>query len=517
MTCTPLLDDRFLLLETLGQGGMGRVYRAFDRFEERFVALKVPLAPESPGPAHPLSAEYDAWSRLRHPNIIRAYELGRAQCGPIPAGTPYLVLESFAGLPAHRVLRPGRTDSEALEQLARRILAALAHVHDCGLVHRDLKPANVLVGTSRRGPLRTKLTDFGLAAEFGRAGSPGCLSGSVSFAAPESVIGLPIDGRTDLYGLGILLFRLATGKMPFDSRDPEEILRWHLEGPPIDPAPIRAAHSERLARLVRRLTCRDPEQRPASAAEALTLLGGSRVRARRAPRHDDDRADVAALRLALDSARLGARRVHRLPAAANARRSLERNVRVLSQIHGAVFLHLRAGMGPSTSNLDRVVLRMLVRRGSQARALIAKHRLHRGLPLALLGGLPLWDRVRPSGELETTDRTSLRIMARGIRSLLVSSAARRTTVLLVEPGALQDPLVRELVSELHGDLGNGPDRCRGGLLVLVPDDAEGSRRRKLRPTRRCNRAIGIARSSLPRAQDPPLTALPAQGGARRCR
>ena len=118
-----------------------------------------------------------------------------------------------------------------------------------------------------------------------------------------------MDGRTDLYGLGILLFHLATGKMPFDSRDPGEVLRWHLDGPPIDTSPIR---TRTLARLVQRMTCRDPEQRPASAAEALFLLGGPRVRARRTRRDpDDDRTEPTALRLALDSARLGARRVHR--------------------------------------------------------------------------------------------------------------------------------------------------------------------------------------------------------------
>ena len=122
MSSTPLLDDRFLLLESLGSGGMGRVFRAFDRVEEWWVAVKVLFSRERPGPAHPLSAEYEAWSRLRHPNIVEAYELGRAERGPIEAGTPYLVLESFRGLPADRTLVPGATSHGHLELLARGLL-----------------------------------------------------------------------------------------------------------------------------------------------------------------------------------------------------------------------------------------------------------------------------------------------------------------------------------------------------------------------------------------------------------
>ncbi len=212
--------------------------------------------------------------------------------------------------------------------------------------------------------------------------------------------------------------------------------------------------------------------------------------------------------------------MQRLPPGADARRSLVRKARVLAQVHGALFLHLRSRTRRSSSNLDRVVLRMLVHCGPKARAVVAKHRLYRGLPLALLGGLPLWDRVRPSGELDTADRASLRLMARGIRSLVVSSAASRTTVLVVEPGSLRDPLVKELVSELMRALGDGREHGRGGLLLLLPEDAADDARLREgdgKPTLRCNRAIGIARSSLPRPPDPPLAARPARRAVLRCR
>jgi serine/threonine-protein kinase len=413
-----------------------------------------------------LSAEYEAWSRLRHPNIVEAYELGRAERGPIEAGTPYLVLESFRGLPADRALVAGATSHGRLELLARDLLDALGHVHRQGLVHRDLKPGNVLVGRAKRGPGRIKLTDFGLATESGRAGTPGAFSGSVPYAAPESLLGGPVDGRTDLYGVGILLYYLATGKMPFGSRDPGEVLRWHLEGSPADPRESGSDHPDRFARFVRRMTARDPNGRPASAEEAISLLGGPRILRRRlAPSHPD-RAERAALRLALDAARLGARRPFPLPADPAGRRSLIREARVLAQVHGLCFLHLRAGRRKGSSNLAQVVLRLLLDRGRGVRAMIAKHALHRGLPLGLLGGLPVWDRLR--ADRGPDNETDLRATARGVVALVISSARRRTLVLAAECGVAGDPLARLVLEGLERQWDNRSDRSRGGLLALMP-------------------------------------------------
>jgi hypothetical protein len=426
----------------------------------------VPFSRERPGPAHPLSTEYEAWSRLRHPNIVKAYELGRAERGPIEAGTPYLVLESFRGLPADRALEPGVVPPEELELVAHRVLDALAHVHRHGLVHRDLKPGNVLVGRTRRGPGRIKLTDFGLATESGRAGTPGCVSGSVAYVAPESLLGQPVDGRTDLYGLGILLFQLATGELPFESKDPSEMLRWHLEGPPADLRKLRSDHSDRFARFVRRLTDRDPGGRPSSAEDAVRLLGGSRASSRPQLPRFTDRSGRTELRLAIDAARLGARRPFALPARPTARRSLIREARVLAQVHGLRFLHLRGGRRKGSSNLAQVVLRLLVDRGSGVRAMIAKHGLHRGLPLGLLGGLPVWDRLKATER--GPDDAELRATARGVVALVISSARLRTLVLAVEGAAAGDPLARLVVEALGREWDNRSDRSRGGLLALLP-------------------------------------------------
>jgi hypothetical protein len=495
---TPLLDNRFLLLQTLGRGGMGCVYRAFDRAEERLVALKVHRSRERSGPSHPLCTEYDAWSRVQHPNIIRAFELGLATRGPIPDGTPYLVLEDFPGLPADRVLDPGRLGPVDLEEFSRRVLQALEHVHAAGLVHRDLKPANVLVGRTRKGPGRIKLTDFGLAAPVGQAGEPGRVSGSVPFVAPESVVGGPVDGRTDLYGLGILLYFLATGQMPVRSRDPGEVLRWHLEGPPADPRKVFPEYPERLSRFIRRLTARPPAHRPASAAEALVLLGDRPRSQGRQRQRDSHRAELATLRLALDAVRLGARRCHRLPSCRTASKAVLREAAVLCQVRGLFFYRLRAGGRRRTSNLGRLVLHLLIGRGAEVRKVIGRHGLHRGLPLGVLGGLPVWDRMRAESGPVPTDAASLRATARGVAAFLLDSAERQPIAIVVEKAATADPLARLTVDLLiraaSGKTSHLP--AKGGILLLLApgvdadqpaQPAQPASRRGSAPNRRCLR------------------------------
>jgi len=273
---SPFLDERFLLLETLGHGGMGSVFSAFDRVDRRLVALKVPRDEIPAGPAHPLAAEFEAWSRVRHPNVVRAYEMGRASDGPIPRGTPYLVLEHVAGRPAHQALRPGSVDPQTVEEIARQVLRALDHVHAEGLVHRDVKPGNVLVTPTRRGPGRVKLTDFGLAARTGDRSAPGRLSGSLPYASPEALLGSPIDGRADLYALGLLLHYLSTGALPFRGKTPESVIRWHLDGDEGDGG-IASRLPPRLARFVLRLRARDRSDRPGIRPGGAVAERGERV------------------------------------------------------------------------------------------------------------------------------------------------------------------------------------------------------------------------------------------------
>lgn len=463
----PVLDGRFLILERIGAGGMGEVFRAFDRAEERSVALKV-LRTEVPSNLpDSLAEEFRAWAALRHPFIVRAHEFRRAREGPFPADTPYLVLEYVRGLPVHRALAPGAVPPNRIEELARRLLAALSHVHASGLVHRDLKPGNVLVGRSNGALGRVKLTDFGLAAPAGIRREPGRFSGSLPYMAPESVLGVPLDGRADLYALGILLHLLASGRLPFDARDPEGVVRWHLECGGADPRARGAAIPERLARFVARLTARLPSDRPASAADALELLGAPRVAPASLP--VAFRGARAMSRLAFDLVRGGRSRWFPLPPSRAARREVVRDAGVLAQIHGFSVLELRPAGRPGSSNLDRLVLRTLLESEAAARAWAKRLRGEERLSLHLVGGLPMWDRLRCGAPDLARDADARDTVARAVASLWSRIAGERGLLLVVEPGALRDPVAAEAVAAFREEL----DRTRPGagaprVLVLAP-------------------------------------------------
>jgi len=446
---SPLLDDRFLPLESLGRGGAGRVLRAFDRTRQELVALKVLDLPARAGPAHPLSGEFEAWARLRHPNVVRVHELRRSRSGPLPSGTPYLVLEHVAGEPAHRALPPHAASESALLAVARQMLGALCHVHGHGLVHRDVKPGNVLV---RRGPraLYAKLTDFGLAAAAGRAEPPGCISGSLPYVAPEVLLGQPVDGRADLYGLGLLLYVLASGTLPMGTdAEPEAVLAWHLHGAELDLRARRPDLSPVFARFVARLAARAREARPADARTALTLAGATPPPPERAKMVPC--ATLAAVRLALDAARLGARRVLHVPAGGC------EEAAVRAQILGLAVLRPAADLAACT--LDLLV--ELRRQG-----------LVRGLPLVFLGGLPLRDRARWAQVVNSP--AAREAAAAGIAVLIAEAARRAARVVLVPAGAgAEDPLLAAMVQRLLELVERPPAGAGelGGLLVVLEDAA----------------------------------------------
>ncbi|HYR32195.1 MAG TPA: serine/threonine-protein kinase [Gemmatimonadales bacterium] len=213
------LGDDYELLEELGSGGFGRVYRARDLGLEREVAIKVlhPALTADLGVVERFRREAQLAARLSHPNIVGIYDIqGRA-------GLQWYVMELVLGENlAQRVQRHGALSLKATERLLSEALSALEHAHAKGLVHRDLKPENTLIEPDGR----LRITDFGLALALRgeRFGGATSRSGTPQFAAPEQLLGERVDPRTDLYSLGAVVYFALLGRPPFDGISPEAIL-----------------------------------------------------------------------------------------------------------------------------------------------------------------------------------------------------------------------------------------------------------------------------------------------------
>jgi tetratricopeptide (TPR) repeat protein len=280
-----LLNERYRLDAELGRGGMGVVYRAHDTLLDRDVAVKVLSSTGlgTEGRAR-LLREAQAAAGLNHPNIVSVHDAGEARIPDRvepagPAGPmPFIVMELVEGQSLHD-RRAGSLEETVA--VARQVCAALEHAHSRGIVHRDLKPENVLLtpdplaGTGR--PAETiasaKLSDFGLARSIAsRLSAEGAIAGTVFYLAPELALGQAYDGRADLYALGVMLYELATGRLPFMADDPVAVISQHLHAPPVPPRARDGAIPPALDALILRLLSKDPQDRPASAAEVLRAL-----------------------------------------------------------------------------------------------------------------------------------------------------------------------------------------------------------------------------------------------------
>jgi eukaryotic-like serine/threonine-protein kinase len=263
-----ILNNRYRLDSELGQGGMGVVYRGYDLLLGRDVAIKLlnKAGLGTQGRAR-LLREAQAVAKLNHPNIITVYDAGEAD------GAPFIVMELLSGLSLYEQ-KPASIDE--LVEVARQVCAALGHAHEHGIVHRDLKPENVIL-TSRRtdgaGELRVKLTDFGLARSVtSRQTIEGGLTGTVFYMPPEQAMGRELDGRADLYSLGVMLYELAAGRLPFAGDDPLTVIAQHLHAPAVPPSTFNPKIPAPLESLIMRLMGKQPEDRPATAEEVgLTL------------------------------------------------------------------------------------------------------------------------------------------------------------------------------------------------------------------------------------------------------
>jgi serine/threonine-protein kinase len=261
---------KYQIVEELGHGGMATVYRARDLRLEREVAVKIihKHLRESVEVGKRFEAEARAVAKLRHPNIIEVYDVSGDD-----EPEKYIVVELSRGVTLRKLLSQHvDMPAEVGAALGIELAAALAHAHAAGVVHRDLKPENVLIETE--GDVRVKLTDFGIAKILDAQGvtSTGQVLGSPAHMAPEQIEGGDVDARADVFGLGVLLYECMVGHLPFEGKNPAQVLRRVLEGSYAAADRERPAVGGRWARILSRALAKDAADRyPSADALAMAL------------------------------------------------------------------------------------------------------------------------------------------------------------------------------------------------------------------------------------------------------
>ncbi|HYA96499.1 MAG TPA: serine/threonine-protein kinase, partial [Methylomirabilota bacterium] len=272
------------MLERLGSGGMGTVWVAEDLLLGRRVALKFLSGDVATRPQalERFKFEARAASSLNHPNICTIYEIGQAD------GEFFIAMELVSGEPLDRYLGQHRPELQELLDLAIQIADALDAAHQKGLIHRDIKPANILI--TPRG--QAKILDFGLAkliaardseerpAKEGETmvtsavdlTSPGMAVGTTAFMSPEQARGRELDARSDLFSFGVVLYEMATEKLPFDGATPAIIFDGILNRAPVPPADVNPQVPPKLDEIIRTALEKDRDLRYQSAAEMRAEL-----------------------------------------------------------------------------------------------------------------------------------------------------------------------------------------------------------------------------------------------------
>ena len=262
---------RYRIVGELGRGAMGAVYRAVDPLIEREVAIKTLLQDLPPEILHEVQERFlrEARSagRLNHPNIVTIFDVGE------DAGVAYIAMELLEGQSLQQMLRaqPKQPYATAAD-ITAQVADALDHAQQYRIVHRDIKPANIMVAASGR----CKLTDFGIAyIPTSSMTQTGAALGSPKYMSPEQVVGVPVDGRADLFSLGVVLYEMLTGRNPFVREgDTTPVQVMHRIS--VEPAAPMRTHDpkipEALERIVRRALAKKPQERYARAGEMADEL-----------------------------------------------------------------------------------------------------------------------------------------------------------------------------------------------------------------------------------------------------
>jgi serine/threonine protein kinase len=259
-----VVGGRFRLLERLGSGGMGTVWRAHDEIVDRHVAIKEPRVPDRLNEAERatlylrMQREARAAARIDHPSVVTVHDV------VIEDERPWIVMELVQGRSLAEVLEEGTLPPQEAARIGLAVVGALAAAHEAGVLHRDVKPANVLLGRYDR----VVLTDFGIAQVEGEESltETGAFVGSLEYIAPERVLGRRPGPESDLWSLGVVLYQAVEGVSPFRRQTTPSTMQAVLLA-----EPQRPAHAGPLTDLVARLLCKEPRGRPQAPAIIETL------------------------------------------------------------------------------------------------------------------------------------------------------------------------------------------------------------------------------------------------------
>ena len=273
VTRAPTLFSGYRNLALIGRGGMAEVYRAEQTTTQRMVAIKVLLSnlAEDEQFRKRFQRESQTLAGLEHPNIVRIYDFGMEN------DLYFMVMEYLNGMNLSAALKErGQFAIDQLLPLLHDVCGALDYAHQAGLVHRDIKPSNVMLD-STRGASRAVLTDFGI-AKFSHALTnitASAVLGTFDYIAPEQIeAATRVDGRADIYSLGVMTYQLLTGALPFKRSSTGAILLAHMTTPPPDPRELMPALPRSTAQAIQRAMAKTPNERFATATEFVVALAG---------------------------------------------------------------------------------------------------------------------------------------------------------------------------------------------------------------------------------------------------
>lgn len=265
-----VLGARYQIHGFVNQGATSRVYLAEDAETKEPVAVKMlgMAAAQHAEKKQRFYREAEAARRIVHPNVVKIRDVGESA-----SGSPYLVMEALLGETLGDFLRrEGAMAQDLALTLARQAAAGLAAAHAAGVVHRDVKPDNFFLLGQPGDPYGMKVLDFGMATLHKASSANGFVLGTVEYMAPEQIVTERVDGRTDVYGLGVTMYKMFTGQLPFDVAQDVDLLAHQLFSPAPPPSWLEEALDPRVEKVILRATRKNPENRYPSMSALLSDL-----------------------------------------------------------------------------------------------------------------------------------------------------------------------------------------------------------------------------------------------------